>query len=289
MPELPEVETVCRGLAQFVVGKTISSVKINRHDLRLEIPPNLGQVMTGRTVESVKRRAKYIVLELNSQSAIIIHLGMSGSIVFLDQSKPIRTEKEAKHDHVVWHVVWQINSPDSGRDFQIIYNDPRRFGLIQIAENYPWQNHSLLAGLGVEPLEDSFTSVKLAEIMKDRKTAIKQLLLDQRFVVGIGNIYAAEALFQAGISPLRPADSLQKSEIKNLHRAIQSVLTAAIAAGGSSLKDFIQPNGELGYFQHQWAVYGREGEKCRDCNCTDSIEQFVQNGRSTYWCRKKQK
>ncbi|MDI9409089.1 MAG: bifunctional DNA-formamidopyrimidine glycosylase/DNA-(apurinic or apyrimidinic site) lyase [Candidatus Pacebacteria bacterium] len=283
MPELPEVETVCRGLAQFLVGQRISSVTINRRNLRLEIPYNLGQVMTGRTVTSIKRRAKFIVLEFD-HAAVIIHLGMSGSIQFKHRGNPPRSESQSKHDH----VVWQIDSSHPDQSFQIIYNDPRRFGLIQVSDSPEWQNHPILAQLGLEPLDSSFTPAILKSILQDRKTAIKQLLLDQSAVVGIGNIYAAEALFMAGISPLRPSNQIKPSEVKKLHRAIQTILHNAIAAGGSSLKDFVQPSGELGYFQHSWSVYGRKGQKCPGCDCTGAIEQFEQNGRSSFWCRHKQ-
>ena len=284
MPELPEVETVCRGIAATVIGTRIAEVQIRRSDLRLEIPANFGQMITGRRILSVKRRAKFILLGLEQERSIILHLGMSGSLTIRRPSDAPRTEAESKHDHVVWH----LEGAGHAIAWDMFYHDPRRFGLIQLAETVPWEAHPVLSGLGLEPLSEDFSVHRLSQLLEGKKTAIKQLLLDQRLIVGIGNIYAAEILYRAEISPLRAAQSLHPSEIQQLHQAIGAVLEEAIQAGGSSLRNYVQASGELGYFQHHWAVYGRSGEPCPGCSCDGGVQQFVQNGRSSFWCPTRQ-
>ncbi|MCX8500999.1 MAG: bifunctional DNA-formamidopyrimidine glycosylase/DNA-(apurinic or apyrimidinic site) lyase [Alphaproteobacteria bacterium] len=284
MPELPEVETVCRGIEAMVVGTRIAEVQIRRSDLRLEIPANFGQMITGRTILSVKRRAKFILLGLEQERSIILHLGMSGSLTIRRPGDEPRTAAESKHDHVVWH----LEGAGQAIAWDMFYNDPRRFGLIQLAETVPWEAHPVLSGLGLEPLSEDFSVQALSQMLEGKKTAIKQLLLDQRLIVGIGNIYAAEILYRAQISPLRAANSLQPAEIRKLHQAIGTVLEEAIQAGGSSLRNYVQASGELGYFQHHWAVYGRSGKPCPNCNCDGGVQQFVQNGRSSFWCPTRQ-
>ena len=284
MPELPEVETVRRGLAAVLLGGRITAVQVKRHDLRLEIPAHFGQMITGSRIMSLERRAKFIYWGLDNHHGIILHLGMSGTVILRQPGAAARTDAESKHDH----VIWQIAAPDSAGLREVIFNDPRRFGLVQLAEGEAWQDHPLLSRLGLEPLGEGFTVAALSQLLRDKRTAIKQLLLDQRWVVGIGNIYVAESLYRGRISPLRPANSLSDREVSQLHEAITSVLREAIAAGGSSLRNFVQSSGELGYFQHHWAVYGRGGQACPDCDCGGTVQQFVQNGRSSYWCPARQ-
>jgi formamidopyrimidine-DNA glycosylase len=276
MPELPEVETVCRGLAVALEGRRLTEVRVLRPDLRRPFPPDFAARLRGRRVTAVKRRAKYMTLFLDDGWVLLGHLGMSGRMLIgpCDDSAP------GKHDHVILET-------DQG--IRVAYNDSRRFGLMDLVAADDLADHPLLRDLGPEPLDDAFTAKVLSEALADRTTPIKPALLDQRIVAGIGNIYACEALFRAGIAPDRRAASVAGADAARLVLAIKTVLREAIAAGGSSLRDHRQPNGELGYFQHAFAVYGREGQPCPGCTCREGIRRITQAGRSTFHCAKRQK
>ncbi|HMA48463.1 MAG TPA: bifunctional DNA-formamidopyrimidine glycosylase/DNA-(apurinic or apyrimidinic site) lyase [Magnetospirillaceae bacterium] len=276
MPELPEVETVRLGLEQAMAGRLLLRVMQRRPDLRRPFPPLFERRLTGRRIDSLSRRAKYLVLHLDDGAAVLVHLGMSGRMLVGRQSNdPFGT-----HDHVVFDL------DDGGR---VVFNDARRFGLMDLTETALLAAHPLLRDIGPEPLGEHFTPKLLASRIAGKSSAIKIVLLDQTVVAGIGNIYASEALYRAGIDPMRAASSLKPAEIAKLVPAIQSVLLEAIAAGGSSLRDHRRPDGELGYFQHGFKVYDREGEPCPDCTCREGIQRIVQGGRSTFYCAKKQR
>ena len=279
MPELPEVETVCRGLARALTGSPIIAAAAHRADLRAPLPADLGAKLKGTRVLAVARRAKYILIHLDNHRTLLLHLGMSGRVVLSHEDTKLQ-----KHDHISL-------SFDNG--FHARFNDPRRFGFCDLAPTDKIFEHKLLRSLGGEPLSADFTPQRLAALLKGRKTAIKAALLDQRLVVGIGNIYACEALFAARISPRRRAGSCKPDEIRALTGAIRKTLNAAIKAGGSSLRDYVQADGKLGYFQHHFAVYGREGKPCPGCECdvkkTKGIRRIAQGGRSTFYCAIKQK
>lgn len=280
MPELPEVETVRRGLAAVLEGRRLARVQAFRPDLRLPLPEDFAQALTGKRVRAVGRRAKYLVIEMEDAPVLLGHLGMSGRMMIASAHEA----PPGKHEHVRFLT-------DDGT--LVAYTDARRFGLFVFAPAADPESHPLLAGLGPEPLSDVFTPAVLARAFREKVSPVKVALLDQRVVAGIGNIYASEALFRAGISPLRPAGALKKREVERLVPAIKAVLTEAIAAGGSSLRDHVQPSGELGYFQHRFAVYDREGEACPGCDCdrarTGGIRRLAQGGRSTFWCSQRQR
>ena len=276
MPELPEVETVRLGLEQAMAGRLFLRVIQRRPDLRRPFPPLFEQRLTGRRIDSLSRRAKYLVLHLDDGSALLVHLGMSGRMLVGRQSN----EPFGTHDHVVFDL------DDGGR---VVFNDARRFGLIDLTETALLAEHPLLRGIGPEPLGEAFTAKVFASRIAGKSSPIKVVLLDQTVVAGIGNIYASEALYRAGIDPFRAANTLKPAEISRLVPAIQSVLTEAIAAGGSSLRDHRRPDGELGYFQHGFKVYDREGQPCPDCTCASGIQRVTQAGRSTFYCAKKQR
>lgn len=278
MPELPEVETVARGLAAVWPGRTFVRVEARRPDLRKPLPADFAGRLTGRTVQSVGRRAKYLLVRLEGGLTLLGHLGMSGAMII---SKG-RNEPPGPHDHLEFVT-------DDGT--MVTYRDPRRFGLMDLTDDPAM--HPLLAHLGPEPLGPDFHEKALAEAVADKGASIKAALLDQTVVAGLGNIYVSESLFLAGIDPTRAAGTLKTAEIGKLVPAIRAVLERAIAAGGSSLKDHVQPNGELGYFQHSFTVYDRTGEPCPGCDCdivrTRGIKRIVQSGRSTFYCAKKQR
>ena len=280
MPELPEVETVRRGIAAIWEGRRFIDVTCHRAGLRLPFPENFAQCLTGRRVESVGRRAKYLVVTMDQGLVMLGHLGMSGRMVISAK----RNAPPGRHDHVVFLT-------DQG--IEVAFTDPRRFGLLTLCTADELATHPLLANLGPEPLEAGFTPAVLAATLDGKAAAIKVALLDQNVVAGLGNIYVAESLYRAGISPLRPAGSLTRREIAKLVPAIKAVLAEAIAAGGSTLRDHRLPDGELGYFQHSFAVYGREGEACPGCDCdvgrTGGIARITQGGRSTFFCARQQK
>jgi formamidopyrimidine-DNA glycosylase len=276
MPELPEVETVCRGLAVVLEGRRIVKLELRRPDLRFPLPIGLAALVEGRRVTSVSRRAKYILIHLEDGGVLIGHLGMSGRMVI----GPDDGAAHGTHDHVVF-------TTDGGQ--VIRFNDQRRFGFLDYVRVEALEAHPMLAELGPEPLSNAFNGPALAAKLAGRRTPIKAALLDQKVVAGLGNIYVSESLYWAGIDPTRLALSIKPKEAEKLAAAIREVLTRAVAAGGSSLRDYVQTSGELGYFQHQWAVYGKEGEPCPDCSCGGTILRIVQSNRSTFYCAKKQK
>lgn len=271
MPELPEVETVVRGLAKSLQGKRITAIVAARKNLRIPFPANLKDI-EGARIEKIFRRAKYILLGLSGGDALIIHLGMSGRMT-------VNPDKKEKHDHMVMTLQDGTTA---------VFNDARRFGLVALCKTAEIDKHKFFCHLGPEPLDRQFTAEYLAAKLKGKKVAVKQAIMDQCLVVGVGNIYAAEALYQAGIDPRRSGASLTKAEIARLVAAIRDVLKRAIAAGGSSLRDYVQADGKLGYFQHHWAVYGKEGEKCPKCK-KPCIKRITQGGRSTFYCHVRQK
>ncbi len=283
MPELPEVETVRRGLEPAMSGRTIAKVELHRSGLRVPFPDNLATILKGRAVLRLTRRAKYLLIHVGgaSEDVLIVHLGMSGQMTVV---KNIAGYNLRKHDHMVLTL-------DSGAG--IVFNDARRFGMVMLSPATEIEAHPAFDGIGPEPLPVSFTGKVLQKRLKGRSTPIKVALLDQRVVAGVGNIYASEALFEAGISPLRKASSLKAAEAEALAEAIRSVLTRAIASGGSSLRDFRQAGGELGYFQHSFAVYDHAGDACPRCagggRKKASIQKIVQGGRATYYCPSCQK
>ncbi len=277
MPELPEVETVVRGLHGRIAGRRIEKLTLNRADLRFPLPKGLPARVEGKRVLGIGRRAKYLLFRIEGGGVLLAHLGMSGRMVLGGNG----AAEDRRHDHVVMRF-------DDGAVLR--FNDARRFGLLDWAESEAeLASHKLLASLGPEPLSNEFNGVALAASLADKKTPIKAALLDQRVVAGLGNIYVCESLYYAGISPRRLAGTVQGERAERLARAIRDVLERAITAGGSSLRDYVQASGELGYFQHQWAVYGKDGEPCPECDCGTAIRRIVQGGRSTFYCAKRQR
>jgi len=301
MPELPEVETVRRGLQPVMEGAKIVKAEARRKDLRFPFQKDFVARLTGQTVTGLGRRAKYLLADLGSGDVLLMHLGMSGSFRVQkagEDEAPGRFHHargtDAAHDHVVFHM-------SSGAD--IVFNDPRRFGYMKVIARNALDDEPLLRGLGPEPLGNEFDAALLARSCAGKKTSLKAALLDQRVVAGLGNIYVCEALFRAHLSPRRLAATLatkagQRKGVaggeptdhaRRLVEAIHAVLNAAIKAGGSSLRDHRQTSGELGYFQHAFKVYDREGEPCPTPGCGGVVRRFTQNGRSTFWCPKCQK
>jgi formamidopyrimidine-DNA glycosylase len=275
MPELPEVETIRRGLALRIGGRRIVRAELRRPDLRRPFPPMLAERLEGARIGALWRRGKYILIELDETGTLLLHLGMSGRITAGGPESA-----EVKHDHVVFIL-------DDGT--VVRFNDPRRFGTLDYMARGTEAAHPLLAGLGPEPLAPGFDGAYLDRALTGKLTPIKAALLDQRIVAGLGNIYVCEALYRAGVSPRRLAATVVGARAGRLAAAIRAVLDEAIAAGGSSLRDYVQANGELGYFQHRWAVYGREGEPCPGCTCAEGVRRVVQSGRSTFFCAKRQR
>ena len=259
-----------RGLEKPVTGKRITNVVQSSKKLRVPFPKNLRDI-AGQKITHLSRRAKYILMHLSGGQVLIIHLGMSGRMT-------VNPDQAGKHDH------FALELHDGTR---IVFNDARRFGLIALADEKSLGVHKFFAHLGPEPFDAAFGSAYLQENFRDKKVAVKLAIMDQRLVVGVGNIYASEALHMARISPMRAAGKIKPAEATALARAVRAVLKKAIAAGGSSLRDYVQADGELGYFQHRWAVYGKAGEKCRACKAV--IEKTVQGGRSTFYCPQCQK
>jgi formamidopyrimidine-DNA glycosylase len=293
MPELPEVETVRRGLQPAMEGFRIVKMEVRRKDLRFPFQRDFVVRLAGQTVTGLGRRAKYLMADLASGDVLLMHLGMSGSFRVVkddDASAPGQFHhprgKNGAHDHVVFHM-------SSGA--AIVFNDPRRFGYMKVIARDALEDEPLLSGLGPEPLGNEFDAAMLARSCANKKTSLKAALLDQRVVAGLGNIYVCEALFRAHLSPRRLAATLatKKGEptdhARHLVTAIHAVLNQAIKAGGSSLRDHRQTSGELGYFQHSFQVYDREGETCQTAGCSGIVRRFTQNGRSTFWCPKCQK
>lgn len=277
MPELPEVETVRRGLARHLVGRTIVGVTQRRTALRLPMPLDFAARLSGRRVLAVERRAKYLLFPLEGEDVMIAHLGMSGRFhLWPPEADPTASGREmGKHVHVIFDL-------DDGS--RLAYEDARRFGLLTLARRSDLAEHPLLRDLGLEPLAPDFTPAALARVLAGRRAPIKAALLDQRGIAGLGNIYVCEALFRAHVAPHRPAASLSSAEIAHLVAAIRAVLLEAIAAGGSSLRDYVQADGELGYFQHRFAVYDRAGARCPTPGCGGSIRRLIHQGRSSFYC-----
>lgn len=280
MPELPEVETVRRGLAPAFVGHCLTNVVQRRPDLRFPLPDDFAGRLRGRRIDAIERRGKYLLLLLENSWVWIAHLGMSGRFrIFLDAP-----DGEEAHDHLLF-------TTDAGAT--VTFNDPRRFGFMDLVLASDVDRHPMLMRLGPDPLGPLFDAAYLAARLQGRRTPIKAALLDQGIVAGMGNIYASESLFRARIAPDRLAASLTSSQVKTLVASIRSVFVEAIAAGGSSLRDHRQPSGELGFFQHHFAVYGRAGRQCPDCRCnvaeTGGIRRIVQSGRATFFCGRHQR
>lgn len=293
MPELPEVETVMRGIAPALEGRRLRRVLARRPDLRWPLPPRFAERLQGRRVERLWRRSKYIVAELDDAAAWILHLGMSGRI-----SVAARTGSGAQQVGVFHHEVGVPPGPGDDPDAlgphdhivvdtdaaRLIYTDARRFGAMDLADRDDVLAHKWLAGLGPEPLGAGFDAAYLERRLSGRVAAIKSLLLDQRMVAGLGNIYVCEALWRAMIDPRRAAGDIPRATLAKLVKAVKRVLAEAIEAGGSSLRDHRQVDGELGYFQHAFAVYGRAGEPCARRGCAGRIDRVVQGGRSSFYC-----
>lgn len=280
MPELPEVETICRGLEPVLKGHQIQKVSLKRTGLRYPFPEDFAERLQGQSIISLKRRAKYLLLTLSSHEILMIHLGMSGRFVIEtlnDHQKSLNTqgEHERRHDHVIF---------TTNHGYVISYRDPRRFGFMDLIaeENLPSNRH--LHHIGIEPLEDQLTAGYLQQAFLHKKVSVKAALLDQTIIAGLGNIYVCEALFHSHINPQRNANSLTDKERKELVSAIRNVLQKALRAGGSTLKDYAQTNGDTGYFQHQFSVYGREEVPCLNKSCKGFIQRIVQGGRSTFFC-----
>jgi formamidopyrimidine-DNA glycosylase len=279
MPELPEVETVMRGLSARLQGRVIAHAALHRPDMRWPFPPGLAERLTGARVLGFRRRAKYILMRLDGGHSVLIHLGMSGRM----NIAPAGLNDIPLHEHLtlVTDDGWRVG-----------FVDPRRFGSVDLVATDAEDTHRLLAGLGPEPLGADFTAQSLSASLAGRATPIKAALLDQRNVAGLGNIYVCEALFRARISPLRLAGDVAGARAARLVPAIKATLTEAIAAGGSSLRDYVQPDGELGYFQHAWKVYGREAEPCERCPgppACPGVARVVQSARSTFYCPRTQR
>ena len=278
MPELPEVETVRRGLEPVMEGRSIVEAEVRRPDLRWPLPARMAERLTGQRVLRLRRRSKYILADLSSGETLIIHLGMSGRILISgDTLGDFHHDHPApeKHDHVVFHM-------EGGA--RITFNDARRFGAMDLVATDACEEHWLIAQLGPEPLGNAFDEDYLVTRLRGRNTPIKAALLDQRIIAGLGNIYVCEALYRAGISPKRKAGRISESRVRALVPVIRDVLGEAIAAGGSSLRDYRQTDGELGYFQHTFRVYDREGKPCVTPGCEGVVTRIVQSGRSSFYC-----
>jgi formamidopyrimidine-DNA glycosylase len=290
MPELPEVETVRGGLAPVMEGRRLEAVRINRPDLRFPLPEGFVQRLTGARIEALNRRAKYLLAPLDRGDTLVMHLGMTGRFEIarppqltakgetssrIPGSFRTTVEADAKHAHVVF---------DTDQGVRVTYYDPRRFGFMELIPTADLDQHPWFKAMGPEPLGEAFIPAVLAAAFAGRKQSPKTLLLDQRIVAGLGNIYVCEALHRARISPLVAAGKISKARLTALVEAIKAVLIEAVAAGGSTLRDFAGADGDLGYFQHTFRVYGREGEPCVRPTCNGVVQRIVQGGRSTFFC-----
>lgn len=299
MPELPEVETVRRGLEPVMVGQRFSKVTLRRANLRFPFPLGMARKLEGKRVEALSRRAKYIIGRIEGGDLLLMHLGMSGRFTihlpkdedkrspgrFHHQIPEVSPDGTGRHDHVVFDME------DGSR---IVYTDHRRFGIMDLFSEDDADEHKLLKQIGVEPLGNELTGAYLNEVLRNRKSPLKTALLDQKIIAGLGNIYACEVLHRAGLSPLRLAHTISAKRgptdrIERLVQEVRAVLSDAIDAGGSTLRDYAHTDGELGYFQHTFRVYDQEGENCPKAGCPGRIEHLVQSGRSTFYCRRCQK
>ena len=292
MPELPEVETVRRGLVPAMVGHAFEHVEQRRPDLRFPLPQDFAGRLEGRSIERLERRGKYLLAHLSDGAVLLMHLGMTGSFL-VSQSEKARGKKISRsgklvapnsvsaHDHVVFHM---------SDGATVTYNDPRRFGFMLLVEPQERDSHPLLRDLGIEPLGEELTAAHLAAKARGKRTDLKAFLLDQRIIAGLGNIYVSEALFRAKLLPTRGAATIATAtgkptaKAEALVQAIRDVLNDAIGAGGSTLRDYRHADGKLGYFQHRFGVYNRAGKKCQREGCGGTIERMVQSGRSTFYC-----
>jgi len=275
MPELPEVETIKKGIIPLLEGRHLFQVIQRRDKLRIPLPDNFAERLRGRQVMRITRRAKYLLFHLDGQEILICHLVMSGKMTLKAAQDREQPDKFEKHDHVIF---------ESDAGDLVIFNDPRRFGLMTLCGAGELDQHSLFRHLGPEPLGNEFNAEYLMQKIKKRRSPIKTILLDQRVVVGLGNIYVCEALFLAGISPEKRARDLKPDEAEKMVPIIRDVLLRAIEAGGSTLKDYAHPDGELGYFQHEFKVYGPAGEICSNKGCDREITRIIQSNRSTFYC-----
>lgn len=273
MPELPEVETVMRGMQPALEGKKLINIEARCDSLRWPIPNNFADRLRGRRVINIARRAKYILWYLDDETVMILHLGMSGRVSITAK----RPSKIQKHDHLIF-------TTEEGA--VIRFNDARRFGMVDLSTSDSIFQHKLLRQIGPEPLSNDFNELSLKEMLRGKKTTIKNALLDQRVVAGLGNIYVCESLFRSNISPKRLALNVKGKRLKALSLNIREVLNEAILAGGSSLRDHAQTNGDIGYFQHNFMVYGREGQACKKNGCGNKVNRIIQSGRSTFYCTK---
>jgi formamidopyrimidine-DNA glycosylase len=282
MPELPEVETVRGGLAPVLEGARLARVEARRPDLRFPLPKDFVQLLTGARIERLSRRAKYLLATLDREDTLVMHLGMTGRFEIARPEGTVRPgeflyakDPDPKHAHVVFET-------EAGA--RVTYYDPRRFGYMMLVNTATLELHPWFAGLGPEPLSDDFDADHLKAAFAGRRQGPKTLLLDQRIVAGLGNIYVCEALHRARISPTKPAGRLSKPRLAGLVAAVRAVLEEAIAAGGSSISDYAGADGALGYFQHRFRVYDREGRPCPNAGCKGTIRRRVQAGRSTFYC-----
>ena len=278
MPELPEVETVLRGISPILEGNQIDYAQVNRPDLRRPFPKNLAKRLKNRKINFLHRRSKYILIDLSDGETLLMHLGMSGRIMISQKVAGTfhhnKTQSQ-KHDHFVLHLK---------DNHQLTFNDPRRFGVIDLLRTETLELSSMLSQIGPEPLSNRFNEAYFVSIMRLKKTNIKSALLDQRIVAGLGNIYVCEALFRAGISPKRQALRISHKKLSSLVPIIKEILVEAISSGGSSLRDFRNASGDLGYFQHSFDVYGREDQDCYNTECVSKIKRIMQAGRSSFYC-----
>lgn len=289
MPELPEVETVKNGLTPYLKGQTITQVDQRRANLRYAFPDNFAARLEGRKILALSRRAKYLLIDVEGDLVWMVHLGMSGRFTVGDNPGQASSGQMGhnsgwgfveKHDHLIVEL---------SNGARVVYNDPRRFGFMDLFPQADLATNRHLAHIGPEPLGDDFNTPYIRGKLATKKTPIKTALLDQKLVAGLGNIYVCEALWRAGIAPTKLAQDVSVKKLEELVPIIKDVLNEAISAGGSSLKDFVNAEGELGYFQHSWAVYDREGEKCRRPNCKGTIKRITQGGRSSFYCVKHQR
>lgn len=274
MPELPEVETVKRGLEQNIIGKKIEECIVFRHDLRIAVPENIVEELEGSSIKSLQRRSKYLLIDYGKDNYLVIHLGMSGKLLYLEDD----IFQKQKHDH--FFIKFSDNS-------SIFFNDARRFGLITLVNKDELSEHKLFSHLGPEPLTDDFDGNFMKNKFANKQVNIKQAIMDSKNLVGVGNIYASEALFRSKINPTKPAGKISQQKLNLLSDNIKQVLRDAIESGGSTLRDYVRSDGDVGYFQHSFKVYGRENEPC--VLCSTNIKRIVQQNRSSFYCPSCQK